>query len=458
MNVLHCPVPRETEMGSAGEQPVKGYRGQAHQTKRAVLTDSGRRGVVVNWRHAPLPPSSDDRPAHASKNAKELTANLCPRNRARHIQSKRTLFNFYPEARLMASQRRIVLVFSLCSVLALGISMLIWSPDGDREVPDRVPESRSGDQDAVTERKPPVDITETLPVANSEGSDKEVLMRVENLGADAAFSREPQFDWETLKQEYSGTREAALPIIERLREQFSGVSTLKIRAKTELLVDTEGLPAGTELESTYVISLTPFRVYEETSATGTNYQLTRVTTQERQVELKKTGSKNEPVFNKKIAYVPDPLYHGGLPGIESVFTWDWNGGGKASSTEGGMRDPVAPNENQRIPADMVTAESIIGRIHFYAPLDGSSKVAGPYLPVGETVWRVKPGFICTDIKDYASWGEGKGLVLPRTFQTRTAEGKDKPFKVVSRTTFSDVAVNPPVDEKVFETIGQFWER
>jgi hypothetical protein len=91
MNMLHWTLPRETETGSAGEQPIKGYCGQAHQTMRAVLTDSGRRGVVVNWCHAPFPPSSDDRPAHASKNAKELTANLCPGNRARHNNTARPI-------------------------------------------------------------------------------------------------------------------------------------------------------------------------------------------------------------------------------------------------------------------------------------------------------------------------------------------------------------------------------
>jgi len=59
MILLHWNVPRETEMGSAGEQPIKGYLGQAHQTM------SGR-GV----QHGASPtsnPSSDDRPVMPQK-------------------------------------------------------------------------------------------------------------------------------------------------------------------------------------------------------------------------------------------------------------------------------------------------------------------------------------------------------------------------------------------------------
>ena len=40
MNVLHSHSPWKTETGSAGEQPVKGYCGQAHQTM-------GGRGVQL---------------------------------------------------------------------------------------------------------------------------------------------------------------------------------------------------------------------------------------------------------------------------------------------------------------------------------------------------------------------------------------------------------------------------
>lgn len=59
MNLLHLYAPWETETGSAGEQPVKGYLGQAHQT----MTGRG-----VYW--ASRPPrktSSDDRPAMPQK-------------------------------------------------------------------------------------------------------------------------------------------------------------------------------------------------------------------------------------------------------------------------------------------------------------------------------------------------------------------------------------------------------
>lgn len=47
--MLHSIPPWETETGSAGEQPVKGYQGQAHQTMRV-----NERGMVFNWCHAPL--------------------------------------------------------------------------------------------------------------------------------------------------------------------------------------------------------------------------------------------------------------------------------------------------------------------------------------------------------------------------------------------------------------------
>ena len=50
MNLLYSHSPWETETGSAGEQPVKGYRGQAHQTMR---------GRDVRW--ASRPPKTPHR-------------------------------------------------------------------------------------------------------------------------------------------------------------------------------------------------------------------------------------------------------------------------------------------------------------------------------------------------------------------------------------------------------------
>ena len=57
--MLHWTTPRETEAGNPGEEPAKGYLGQAHQTM------SGR-GVQDG---APSTPntSSDDRPAMPQK-------------------------------------------------------------------------------------------------------------------------------------------------------------------------------------------------------------------------------------------------------------------------------------------------------------------------------------------------------------------------------------------------------
>jgi len=34
MNMLHLHLPWETEAGNPGEEPAKGYQGQAHQTMR----------------------------------------------------------------------------------------------------------------------------------------------------------------------------------------------------------------------------------------------------------------------------------------------------------------------------------------------------------------------------------------------------------------------------------------
>ena len=59
MSMLHWTLPRETEMGSAGEQPIKGYLGQAHQTM------SGR-GVKYGA-SSTLTTSSDDRPVMPQK-------------------------------------------------------------------------------------------------------------------------------------------------------------------------------------------------------------------------------------------------------------------------------------------------------------------------------------------------------------------------------------------------------
>ena len=58
MSMIDLTMPGETEMGSAGEQPIKGYLGKAHQTV------SGR-GVTHGA--SPTIPSSDDRPAMPGK-------------------------------------------------------------------------------------------------------------------------------------------------------------------------------------------------------------------------------------------------------------------------------------------------------------------------------------------------------------------------------------------------------
>ena len=58
MSMIDWTTPGETEMGSAGEQPIKGYPGQAHQTM------SGR-GVTRGA--SPTNPSSEDRPVMPQK-------------------------------------------------------------------------------------------------------------------------------------------------------------------------------------------------------------------------------------------------------------------------------------------------------------------------------------------------------------------------------------------------------
>ena len=58
MNMIDWTTPGKTEMGSAGEQPIKGYPGQAHQTM------SGR---GVTYGAPPTIHSSDDRPVMPQK-------------------------------------------------------------------------------------------------------------------------------------------------------------------------------------------------------------------------------------------------------------------------------------------------------------------------------------------------------------------------------------------------------
>ena len=65
MSMLHWTTPRETEAGNPGEEPAKGYFGQAHQTMRPVLTD--RRRGVHRGASPILNTSSDDRPAMPQK-------------------------------------------------------------------------------------------------------------------------------------------------------------------------------------------------------------------------------------------------------------------------------------------------------------------------------------------------------------------------------------------------------
>ena len=54
MSMIDWTTPGETEMGSAGEQPIKGYPGQAQKTMRPVQW-TGRPGRHT-WRlaHQPL--------------------------------------------------------------------------------------------------------------------------------------------------------------------------------------------------------------------------------------------------------------------------------------------------------------------------------------------------------------------------------------------------------------------
>ena len=75
MNMLHFHSPWETETGSAGEQPVKGYHGQAHQTMKG-------RGVQLASRPAQKRHRMID--LLCLKKRMNLHVNLCPGNRARH--------------------------------------------------------------------------------------------------------------------------------------------------------------------------------------------------------------------------------------------------------------------------------------------------------------------------------------------------------------------------------------
>ena len=74
MSMIDWTMPGKTEMGSAGEQPIKGYLGQAHQTMRSVLKDK-RRGVTTGA--SPTIPSSDDRPVMPQKTHPE-NRGTCP--------------------------------------------------------------------------------------------------------------------------------------------------------------------------------------------------------------------------------------------------------------------------------------------------------------------------------------------------------------------------------------------
>ncbi len=67
---LYWMTPEETETGYAGEQPVKGYSGQAHQTMRLVLTDKWR-GVHYDA-SPPRKRSSDDSPVMPKKRNQDI--------------------------------------------------------------------------------------------------------------------------------------------------------------------------------------------------------------------------------------------------------------------------------------------------------------------------------------------------------------------------------------------------
>jgi hypothetical protein len=75
MSMIYFHSPWKTETGNAGEQTVKGYHGQAHQTMKG-------RDVQL----APRPTKTSHRMIDllCLKKRKNVHANLCPRNRARH--------------------------------------------------------------------------------------------------------------------------------------------------------------------------------------------------------------------------------------------------------------------------------------------------------------------------------------------------------------------------------------
>lgn len=82
MNMVHSYLPWETETGSAGEQPVKGYHGQTRQTMR------GRGGQLAS-RPSQIPHRMID--LSCLKNAKDIHANQCPENRGRYTTRKSTI-------------------------------------------------------------------------------------------------------------------------------------------------------------------------------------------------------------------------------------------------------------------------------------------------------------------------------------------------------------------------------
>ncbi len=81
--MLYWTLPGETEVGSAGEQPAKGYPGQAHQDD---VAGRGRPEVSPSARqYIGLIDLSCLR--KRKKGLRGGSANLCPRNRARYTST-----------------------------------------------------------------------------------------------------------------------------------------------------------------------------------------------------------------------------------------------------------------------------------------------------------------------------------------------------------------------------------
>jgi len=283
-----------------------------------------------------------------------------------------------------------------------------------------------------------------------------------------------KWNWEELKKGYKRA-EQAKPIIARMKEKFGkDLETVRIKLRHYYCVEYDGLPKASSMQSTVSITIRPFQIYERmvpfwyspNAVTGyptpsdeererhQKYEKIKITTPMFQF-LKTTdadGSRTEERTNM----MPDPIVHGGLPGIESVFRlWD-EYGASLGDTAGTLQRMKYIGSGPAFDLPFVEIENIIGKtILCEWPEDLLSESRGKSLPgniltAEEITWRLNDYVISDRVDGWTTFRYGeRDIAMPQNYCTYIGDTEGKEWKLVRKTEFVRIEFDVPIDESLF---------